>query len=92
MLYVDTCNGICHQSGIAEFGAAYYWLIWEELVNSEVRAALINCLPTMPSLNAQVRALAERLGIHHPDLRTMQNQARLRGKWLFDILREIPVS
>ena len=37
----------------------------------------------MPSLNAQVRALSEGVGIDVPDLRTMQNQARLQGKWLF---------
>ena len=88
----NRCDGVCHQLWVTELGPAYSWLIWEDLENTEVRAALINGLPAMPSLNGRVLELSERLGIDVPDYRTMQNQARHQGKWLFDILQLIGVG
>ena len=86
------CDAVCHHFGMAEYGAAQAWLLWEDLVNVRVRAALMEGHVTMPSLNGPIRDLAEGLGIVAPTVTTMQNQGRLQARWLFEMLRELAVG
>ena len=75
------CDGVYHQLGMAEYSAAQAWLLWEDLVNSRVRAALLEGQQTMLSLNGPIRNMAERLGIVVPSITTMQNQGRFQAQW-----------
>ena len=61
-------------------------------MNALVRAALMEGLETMPSLNGPIRHMAESLGIVAPTVAMMQNQGRFQARWLFDMLRELGVG
>ena len=86
------CDGRCNWLGMAEYGAAQTWLLWKDLVNVQVRAAVLEGLETMPSLNGPIRHMAENLGIVAPTVATMHNQARFQARWLFGMLRDIGIG